>query len=333
MSPIILYAALLGLCLMLSMALVWQRQHKASASAQSWQLGHQQGQSDAKAAYVQQLQRITAYEQLLRGHLGGVGKQLADTREIAELIHARAPGLLKESDGLAQLLHGNGDFLQRLLDAYVAAEQDPGGTQARAAARKPAGVYSDVFEAAGVLAPGAVAGKFFELSLEAGIFVIRGTGQQGCTGKLSLARRDAERFFNDLAAKARSLGEERAAAVACRGLYRVDVNGDPRMGQLLVEVIAPSSGRLWLGDPMLEQEPLRELKALKRTSQRMLEDEARAGTRRGAAQRARILRRDALLGHVPEDGLCPKCEGDVTMRLRLGDKPTGCPLCAASWSD
>ena len=55
--------------------------------------------------------------------------------------------------------------------------------------------------------------------------------------------------------------------------------------------------------------------------------------RKAAAQRARILRRDALLGHVPDDGLCAACEGDVTMRLRLGDKPMGCPLCGTPWSD
>jgi hypothetical protein len=150
---------------------------------------------------------------------------------------------------------------------------------------------------------------------------------------ISLARRDLERFFNDLAAKPRSLGEERAAAVTCRGLYRVDVNGDARLGQLLIEVTSPSQGRLYLGDPLQELEPLRELKSFRRSSQRLLEDEARSTFRRGAAQRARILRRDALLGHVPEDGLCAKCEGDVTMRLRLGDKPSGCPLCGTSWSD
>jgi len=205
--------------------------------------------------------------------------------------------------------------------------------QLRAAARKPAGVYADVFEAAGVPSPGSVSGKYFGLALEAGLLVIRATGQQGTQGKLTLARRDMERFFNDLAAKPRSLGEEHAAAVTCRGLYRVDINGHERLGQLLVEVIAPSSGRLYLGDPAQEQEPLRELKSFKRASQRLLEDEARATTRRAATQRARILRRDALLGHVPEDGLCVKCEGDVTMRLRLGDKPQGCPLCGTQWSE
>ncbi|XHS78140.1 hypothetical protein ACFJGW_20820 [Burkholderiaceae bacterium UC74_6] len=333
MSPVIMYGILLGLCLTLSLALVWQRQAKTTAKATSWQLGHKQGQADAKAAYTQQMQRITAYEQLLRGHQGGVGKRLADTREIAELIHRHAPGLLKEAEGLAHLLHGNDDFLVRLLDAYVASDQDTGGMQSRAAARKPAGVYADVFETAGVPAPGAIVGKYFELALEAGLLVIRATGQQGTQGKLSLARRDMERFFNDLAAKPRSLGEERAAAVTCRGLYRVDVNGDPRLGQLLVEVIAPSGGRLYLGDALQEQEALRELKSFKRSGQRLLEDEARTNTRRAAAQRARILRREALLGHVPEDGLCVKCEGDVTMRLRLGDKPQGCPLCGTQWSE
>jgi len=333
MSPVVVYAVLLGLCLTLSLMLVWQRQAKTTAKTQSWQLGHKQGQAEAKAVYTQHLQRITLYEQLLRGHQGGVGKRLADTREIAELIHRHAPGLLKEAEGLAHLLHGNDDFLSRLLDAYVAADQDTGGMQVRAAARKPAGVYADVFEAAGVPAPGTVVGKYFELSLEAGLLVIRATGLQGTQGKLSLARRDQERFFNDLAAKPRSLGEERAAAMTCRGLYRVDINGDPRLGQLLVEVIAPSSGRLYLGDVQLEEEPLRELKSFKRSSQRLLEDEARGTTRRNAAQRARILRRDALLGHLPEDGLCVKCEGDVTMRLRLGDKPQGCPLCGTQWSE
>ncbi|MBV8501300.1 MAG: hypothetical protein JO006_06255 [Paucibacter sp.] len=333
MSPVIVYAALLGLCFALSLLLFWQRQAKASASAQSWQRGHQQGLAEAKAVYTQQAQRITAYEQLLRAHLGGVGKRLADTREVAELIHRHAPGLLKEADGLAQLLHGNDDFLNRLFDAYVAADQDTGGMQARAAARRPAGVYADVFEAAGVAAPGAVVGKYFELALEAGLIMIRATGQQGCSGKLSLARRDLERFFNDLAAKPRSLREEQVAAVPCRGLYRVDLDGDARIGQLLVEVPAPSQGRLYLGDPLQEQEPLRELKSFRRSSQRLLEDEARSTTRRAATQRARVLRREALLGHVPEDGLCVKCEGDVTMRLRLGDKPKSCPLCGAHWSD
>ncbi len=333
MSQIVLYAALLGLCLLLSLILVWQRQAKASASAQAWQLGHKQGQTDAKALYAQQVQRIAAYEQLLRGHLGGVGKRVADTRELAELIHRHAPGLLKEVKGLAHLLHGNDDFLNKLLDTYVAAEQDTGGAQLRAAASKPAGVYADVFEAAGVSAPGAVVGKYFELALEAGLIVIRATGHQGGSGKLSLARRDLERFFNDLAAKPRSLGEDRAAAVTCRGLYRVDVNGEAQMGQLLIEVVAPSKGQLYLGAPQLEQEPLRELKSFKRASQRLLDDEAKSTARLAATQRAKVLRRDALRGHVPEDGLCVKCEGDVTMRLRLGDKPTGCPLCGAQWSD
>ena len=333
MSQIILFVGLLGVCFTLTVLLVWQRQARVSARAHSWQLGHKQGQTDAKAIYAQQMQRVTAYEQLLRGHLGGVGKRVADTREVAELIHRHAPGLLKEADGLAHLLHGNDDFLNRLLDAYVAADQDTGGMQLRAAVSKPAGIYTDVFETAGVPAPGAVVGKYFELALEAGLIVIRGTGLQGTFGKISLARRDLERFFNDLAAKPRSLGEERQAAVTCRGLYRVDIRDEARMGQLLVEVITPSSGRLFLGDPLLEQEPLRELKSLRRASQRLLDDEARSTTRKAATQRARVLRRDALLGHVPEDGLCVKCEGDVTMRLRPGGKATGCPLCGTQWSE
>lgn len=333
MLLLVLFATLLGLCFTLFVLLVWQRQATVSASAHSWQLGHKQGKEEAKSAFSQQTQRIAAYEQVLRGHLGGVGKRLADTREMAELIHSRAPGLLKEADGLAHLLHGNDDFLGRLLDAYIAADQDQGGAQLRAAVRKPAGIYADVFDAAGKPAPGAVVGKFFELTLEAGLIVIRATGLQGGSGRLSLARRDLERFFNDLAAKPRSLLEENMAAVTCRGLYRVDLNGDTRLGQLLVEVIAPSKGRLYLGNPEQENEPLRELKSLKRASLRLLEDELKSTSRQGAKQRARVLRRDALLGHVPEDGLCVKCEGDVTMRLRLGDKPTGCPLCGAHWAD
>lgn len=333
MLQLVLYLALLGLCFTLSFLLVWQRQAKASASAQSWRLGHRQGQAEAQAAHTQQVQRITAYEQLLHGHLGGVGKRLADAREVAELIHRHAPGLLKEANGLAHLLHGNDDFLSRLLDAYVAADQDSGGMQLRAAVRKPAGIYADVFEAAGVPPPGAVVGKYFELTLEAGLIVIRATGQQGSFGRLRLARRDLERFFNDLAAKPRSLVEDHEAGVTCRGLYRVDLNGDARLGQLAIEVVAPSQGRLYLGNPQQEQEPLRELKSFKRASRKLLEEEARSTARQTASQRARILRRDALLGHVPEDGLCVKCEGDVTMRLRLGDKPTACPLCAAPWAD
>lgn len=333
MLEIAVYAALLMLCSLLALLLVLQRQSKADANAQSWRLGHEQGQAQAKARYAQQAARMAAYEQVLHGQQGGVGKQLADTRELAELIQREAPGLLRESQGLAPLLHGHADFLGQLLDAYVTAEQDTGGAQARAAARKPGGIYADVFETAGLPAPGAVIGKYFVIALEAGIVVIRATGQQGCFGRLRLARRDLERFFNDLAAKPRSLAEEHAAAVTCRGLYRADVNDDARKGQLVIEVTPPSSGHLYFGSPALEQEPLRELRSLKRSTLKLLEDEAASKTRRTAAQRARILRRDALLGHVPEDGLCAKCEGDVTLRLRLGDKPTGCPLCGTPWSD
>ncbi|MFG6458946.1 hypothetical protein [Roseateles sp. BYS96W] len=333
MFSIVVYALLLGLCFTLFVLLMWQREAKSSTRAHSWRLGHEQGRAQAKAAYAQQVQRITAYEQLLQGHLGGVGKRLADTREVAELIQRHAPGLLKEADGLAHLLHGNDEFLSQLLNVYVAADQDAANAQLRAAARRPAGVYADVFEAAGVAAPGSIVGKHFGLALEAGLLVIRATGQHGGSGKITLARRDLERFFNDLAAKPRSLGEELAAAVTCRGLYRVDMHGDARLGQLVVEVAAPSSGRLYLGAPQQEEEPLRELKSLKRASLRLLEDEAKSTTRRTAAQRARILRRDALLEHLPESGLCGSCEGDVTMRLRLGDKPMCCPLCGTRWAD
>ncbi len=333
MLAIAVYIALLVLCCVLLLLLVLQRQAKASASARSWRLGHEHGLAQAKAQIAQQAQRVATYEQLLRGHLGGVGKHLADTRELAELIRRQAPGLLKESDGLARQLHDNDDFLSQLLDAYVATDQDVGGAQARAAARWPAGIYADLFEAAGVPAPGAVVGKYFSLTLEAGILVIRTNGRQGCAGKIQLARRDLERFFNDLANKPRSLAEDREAALTCRGLYRMDVQDDPRHGQLLIEVAAPSRGQLFFGAPEQEQEPLRELKSLKRAGQKLLEDEAKSPVRRAAAQRARILRRDALLGHVPDSGLCDSCEGDVTMRLRLGDKPTGCPLCGAPWSD
>ena len=332
MLEVAIYAALLLLCCVLALLLVLQRQSKANARAQAWRLGHEQGQAQAKALYAQQVARMSAYEQLLRGQSGGVGKQLADTREVAELIHRQAPALLRESNGLAQLLHGHDEFLGQLLDAYLAADQD-GGAQARAAARQPAGIYADVFEAAGLPAPGAVVGKFFVLALEAGILVIRTTGKQGCFGRLRLARRDLERFFNDLATKPRSLADERESGVACRGLYRVDLSDDTRHGQLVIEAAAPSSGHLYFGHPELEQEPLRELKSLKRAALKLLEDEARSPGRKAAAQRARILRRDALLGHVPDDGLCAACEGDVTMRLRLGDKPMGCPLCGTPWSD
>jgi hypothetical protein len=333
MFEIAIYAALLLLCCVLALLLILQRQSKAHASAQAWRLGHEQGQAQAKATYAQQVARMAAYEQLLRGQAGGVGKQLADTREVAELIHRHAPALLRESNGLAQLLHGHDEFLSQLLDAYVAADQDGGGAQARAAARKPAGIYADVFEAAGLPAPGAVVGKYFVLALEAGIVVIRTTGKQGCFGRLRLARRDLERFFNDLTTKPRSLSDERVSGVTCRGLYRVDASDDTRYGQLVIEVAAPSSGHLYFGNPELEQEPLRELKSLKRAALKLLEDEAKSPSRKAAAQRARILRRDALLGHVPDDGLCSACEGDVTMRLRLGDKPMGCPLCGTPWSD
>lgn len=333
MIEIAAIAVLLIICCALLLVLLLQRHAKDSATTRSWQLGHEHGQAQAKATYAEQRKRITAYEQLLRGHLGGVGKHLADTREVAELIRGHAPGLLKESSGLAQLLHGHDDFLNQLLDVYVTAEQDTNGAQSRSAARLPAGIYADVFEAAGVPAPGSVVGKFFAMALEAGIVVIRGTGQRGCVGKINLARRDLERFFNDLAAKPRSLADDREAAAICRGLYRVDLDEDPRHGQLVVEVASPSSGRLHLGNPELELETLHELRMLKRAAQKLLEDEAKSPTRRGAAQRARILRRDALLGHVPDSGLCAACEGDVTMRLKLGDKPTGCPLCGTPWSD
>ncbi|MFG6413143.1 hypothetical protein ACG02S_04450 [Roseateles sp. DC23W] len=333
MFEIAVYAALLMLCALLALLLVLQRQSQAQASAQSWRLGHAHGQAQAKALYAQKMARMTAYEQLLHGQQGGVGKQLADTREVAELIHRHAPGLLRESQGLAPLLQGHGEFLGQLLDAYVAADQDTGGAQSRAAARKPGGIYADLFETAGLPAPGAVIGKCFVIALEAGIVVIRATGQQGCIGRLRLARRDLERFFNDLATKPRSLAAEHAAAVTCRGLYRVDVDDDARKNQLVIEVTSPSSGHLYFGSPGLEQEALRELRSLKRPTLKLLEDEAASKTRRTAAQRARILRRDALLGHVPDDGLCTACEGDVTLRLRLGDKPMGCPLCGTPWSD
>lgn len=333
MWQVVLFVALMSLSATLFLLLVWQRHAKGNANAHSRQLAYEQGRAEAKAAYAQQARRITAYEQVLGANLGGVGKHLADTREVAELIHRHAPGLLKEANGLAHLLHGNDDFLNRLLDAYVAADQDASGTQSRAAVRKPAGIYTDVFEAAGVPPPGAVIGKYFELTLEAGLIVIRATGQQGSSGRLTLARRDLERFFNDLVGKPRSLVEDQKDAVACRGLYRVDVSGDVRAGQLMVEVVAPSKGRLYLGNPQNEQNPLSDLKSLKRACRKLLEDEANSTLRQTAAQRARILRRDALLGHVPEDGLCAKCEGDVTMRLRLGDKPTGCPLCGEPWAE
>jgi hypothetical protein len=333
MAEMAAIAVLLILCCALSVALLLQRQAKDNATARAWKLGHEHAQTQAKANNAQQTQRINAYEQLLRGHQGGVGKHLADTREVAELIRNRAPGLLKETDGLARLLHGHDDFLGQLLDVYVAAEQDANGAQARAAARWPAGIYADLFEAAGVPAPGTAVGKHFAVTLEAGILVIRGNGLHGCAGKIRLARRDLERFFNDLAAKPRSLAGDREAGVPLRGLYRIDIQAEPREGQLVIEVATPSNGRIHLGHPESEMERLHELKTLKRTAQKLLEDEAKSPTRKAAAQRARILRRDALLGHVPEDGLCPTCDGDVTMRLKLGDKPTGCPLCGTPWSE
>lgn len=326
-------AVLLILCCVLLALLLLQRQARQGAAPHSWKLGHAHGQAEAKASYAQQAQRLDAYEQVLRGHLGGVGKHLADTREVAELIRRRAPGLLKESSGLAPLLQGHDDFLSQLLNVYVAAEQDSNDAQARAAARWPAGMYADLFEAAGVPAPGSVVGKHFATALEAGIVVIRGTGQQGCGGKVHLARRDVERFFNDLAAKPRSLAASPPGEVTRRGLYRVDVPNDERQGQLVIEVAPPSSGRLHLGNPASDADALHELRTLKRTAHKLLEDEAKSPTRAAAAQRARILRRDALLGHIPEDGLCPACEGDATLRLRLGDKPTACPLCGAKWSE
>ncbi|RZJ07322.1 MAG: hypothetical protein EOP39_16705 [Rubrivivax sp.] len=333
MVEIAAIAVLLLVCFALLLVLLSQRQAKEHATTHAWKLGHAHAQAQAKTAVAQQAQRLHAYEQLLRGHQGGVGKQLADAREVAELIRSRAPGLLKETDGLARLLHGHDDFVAHLLDIYIAAEQDANGAQARAAARWPAGIYADVFEAAGVPAPGAAVGKYFAITLEAGIVVIRSNGLQGCVGKINLARRDLERFFNDLAAKPRGLADDRAAGVASRGLYLVDIPDDARLGQLTIEVASPSSGRIHLGNPERAQEVLHELRSLKRAALKLLEDEAKGTTRKGAAPRARILRRDALLGHVPDDGLCPACEGDVTMRLKLGDKPTACPLCGTPWSD
>jgi hypothetical protein len=330
---IVIFAVLLLICCVLALLLIVQRHAKANESANAWRAGHEQGLALGKAASAQLVQRVRAYEQLLSGHQGGVGRHLADTRELADLIRRLAPGLLKESSGLAQQLQGNDDFLSQLLDAYVAAELDANGAQSRAAARWPAGIYADIFEAAGQPAPGAVKGKYVVISLEAGIVVIRGTALHGCVGKIKLARRDLERFFNDLSAPPRSLADDVAGGLVCRGLYRVDVKESPQQGQLVIEVNSPSSGRLHLGDPPTELDALQELRMLKRPVQKLLEDEANSPARKAAAARARILRRDALLGHVPEDGLCPACEGDVTMRLRLGDKPTCCPLCSTPWSD
>lgn len=333
MVEIVLFAALLLICCVLALLLIMQRQAKLNESARAWRQGHEQGLALAKAASAQLVQRVQAYEQLLHGHQGGVGKHLADTRELADLIRRHAPGLLKESSGLAPLLQGNDDFLSQLLDAYVTADLDANGAQSRAAARWPAGIYADLYEAAGLPAPGAVRGKYVVISLEAGIVVIRGTALNDCVGKIKLARRDLERFFNDLAAPPRSQAEDVAAGLASRGLCRIDITEDARHGQLVIEVAKPSSGRLHLGAAVTELEALHELRMFKRAAQKLLEDEAKSPARKAAASRARILRRDALLGHVPEDGLCPACEGDVTMRLRLGDKPTACPLCGTPWSD
>ena len=308
--------------------------HRHAAEAigpRHWRAGQIAGREQAEAAFADQRERLAQYERLLRSAAGGVGRRIEETRAAAHAIQKHGPELFSNVENLGRWLKGTDDFLLELLDVYAEADQDTNNSQSRLAVQRPASIYQSVFDGANIVPAGAATSTRFSVSIESGRVSIRSLGTNGAGGKVVISPRSLTRFFNDVAARPRSLSDERESGQPSSGIYRVDLPGDPRKGQLVIETVGPNSGSLFLGDPKFEHEQVAELRTLAATCQRLLGQSASPSARRATARRAQILRRDAHMGEVPANGLCPNCDGDVTTHLKLGDHPTECPLCAASW--
>ena len=304
---------------------------KAAAISQSWKRGHAAGRDEAIKAHQRRENLLRDYELVLRSTAGGIGKRVADTREIALAIQQHAPQLYKDVEGLAYSLSASDEFLVKLLSLYGESDQDASQIQARLGMTYPQSTYTDIFDTAGLRAPGASVSRHFAVTAEAGQVVIRSLGKQGVSGKVTLGQNALKRFFNDLAAKPRGLDGASSEAWTSAGLFRVDTPKDPNSGQLMATTLRATGGRLYLGLPDREDDVLSDLRHLKNSCMQALTAASTQEERRATLQRSRALRRDALHSKLPENGLCKRCEGDVTAKLRLTDQASACPLCGEAF--
>lgn len=58
-----------------------------------------------------------SFVDIMNQGVGGIGKRLAESLEIAEELQSRDPALFKEIEGLAYWLHANDQFLEQLYTA------------------------------------------------------------------------------------------------------------------------------------------------------------------------------------------------------------------------
>ncbi|MBV8122722.1 MAG: hypothetical protein JO369_04225 [Paucibacter sp.] len=324
---------LLGLCALALFFALWQRQAAQELGKGRWAAGFEVGRKQANAAYLALERRDAAYERLIGDPRSGIGKRIAQVREAAETVPRGPAGDATEAGpGPLHLLHDIDAFLTALLDIYIEEERDANNAQMRSALARSATVFAEVADRIGVAQPGAVVGKNFSIGMSGGRVSIRSTGRHGAAGQIKLAKGDVARFFNDAVGKPRSLMSDKNAGLVCKGFYRVDVKGDPRFGQLTLVAAPPSTGSIYLGLVDQEDDQLMELRSLRRICDRLFQEASTPVALKSAERRARILRRGTLHSTIPDSGRCPSCESDVTTQLKMGDKPTACPICAASWA-
>jgi len=324
--------ALTCVIVVLAFILLWQRQSAAAAQSDRWRSGYDAGRKHANAEYIALEKRSAAYESLIGNARGGVGKCISDLREALEALQAGGPLVTRNGQmSPLHLINGVDQFLAGILRAYAGDERDAKDAQMRLALRRPIGIYAQIADQAGCSKPGAVVGQNFTVAMAAGRIVIRSTGRNGGAGRILLARRDMTRFFNDALGKPRSWLADRNGGLVCRGFYRVDIKGDANFGQMVMVAATPSAGQLYLGSVDHENDQLLELRSLQKICQRLMDESASPAALRDTAERARVLRRGAPASRIPESGLCPTCDGDVTVMLRLGEGPANCPICAAQW--
>ncbi len=195
-------------------------------------------------------------------------------------------------------------------------------------------------------------GTFFDLEAHPSSVKIISRGVGGSHGEVSLHAKHVHDFFR--AAEGGVSDYERWAInpypVGGRTvLLRMDAYWDEEndrpgyipddeKGMLCIDPDThPSTGRLFLGDPLQE---LQQLGALIRARGQVLHllecAKLTGGQLSEAAERARLIRGKAGVCFMPTDGICSCCESDVTLALAEIEEEasiTGCPLCGYSWCE
>ena len=97
---------------------------------------------------------ISGVHYVLNTNVGGIGKRLSESAEIAEAIQLHAPDLFKQCEGLAYWLHANDQFLANLSES--AAEGIWGEKRCRINEMNQAGradIFNRIYEGANLIPP------------------------------------------------------------------------------------------------------------------------------------------------------------------------------------